>query len=337
MNELLSRTPETIAAEINSLKEQGRAVMLYYSIEIGRRLAEVRQLVPHGGWADWLKENVQFSATTAFNHIKVFQAYGDHTAALAGEKPANLQALEDLSYTQAVALLAIPDAERAGFLAENNVATMSSRELQQAIRERDEAIKRAQEVESQLTDAKEEARAAQVAMDGQQGVVSILETQKKTLIEEKNVADAKAKKLAEELKELKNKPAAAVSQDIDHVQELEEKLAQAEAERKLLQEALDAANAAKPDVEATYSGVEPAVPQEVLDEMEGLRQQASTAEARAREAAFRAEFKGVTDAFGRMLEALYAMPEEEQPRFSGAIGTLLDRMGAKIGQPPADV
>ncbi|MDF2892513.1 MAG: hypothetical protein K0R80_2880, partial [Clostridia bacterium] len=45
---LIGRSPELIAAEINNIKNQTRKMMLYNSIEIGRRLIEAKTLVAHG-------------------------------------------------------------------------------------------------------------------------------------------------------------------------------------------------------------------------------------------------------------------------------------------------
>ena len=136
----------TLATEINTIKQQTRSIMMTASIEIGRRLVEAKAAVGHGNWEAWLKENVNYSQRTASNLIKVFQEYGTGQQKLFG-KEANSQALADLSYTQAVALLGIQDPdERAEFLEENDVAAMTTRELEQAIKERDAAKKEAAEM-----------------------------------------------------------------------------------------------------------------------------------------------------------------------------------------------
>ncbi|MGL5087096.1 MAG: DUF3102 domain-containing protein, partial [Clostridium sp.] len=46
MNELtVNRTPDLIAAEIRNIKEQTRKVVLYNSIEIGRKLTEAKSII----------------------------------------------------------------------------------------------------------------------------------------------------------------------------------------------------------------------------------------------------------------------------------------------------
>ena len=47
------RTEEVIAAEIRVIKEQTRVAVLSGAIEIGRRLAEAKAIVPHGQWGAW--------------------------------------------------------------------------------------------------------------------------------------------------------------------------------------------------------------------------------------------------------------------------------------------
>ena len=75
MNELqVQRTPELIAAEINHIKEETKRIVLNNSIEIGRRLTEAKLLIPHGQWGVWLKENVDYSKTTANNLMNILMS-----------------------------------------------------------------------------------------------------------------------------------------------------------------------------------------------------------------------------------------------------------------------
>ncbi len=315
----ITRTPELIAAEINGLKAQGRAILLYHSIEIGRRLAEAHQLIAHGGWGDWLHDNVAYSASTANNLIRVFEAFGDRTAGLTGE--ANLQALGDLdlSYTQAVALLALPEEERAAFIEDHDVANMSSRELQAAIRERDEERRLREEAERKLADAEEDAKLAQQTLDGQRTIANTLE-------EQKRAADAKAKELEDKLRTLQ--AAKASTSNSADVAKLKQQLAQAEEDRKKLAEDLEAAKAAAAEVQASYTGVENVVPPEVQQELDTLR---ATKAFAAESARFRAAFDLVTDAFGKLLDAMAGIPQEEQPKYRKAVGALLTKMAERNG------
>ncbi len=132
---------QQLAIEINTIKTNTQRIMMQAAIDIGRRLAEAKYAVGHGNWGAWLKANVDYSERTAQNLIKIFDEYGAVQQTLFG-KQLNPQLVADLSYTQAVALLGIKDPdERAAFVEEHDVAGMTKKELERAIRERDEAKK----------------------------------------------------------------------------------------------------------------------------------------------------------------------------------------------------
>lgn len=156
MSELkTARTPELIATEINTIKDQTRKIMLANSIEIGRRLTEAKELVPHGEWGNWLEKSVDYSKSTANNLMRIFEEYGAEQITLLDDNVKS-EILGKLSYSQAVALLGLPEEERETFVEENNVEEMSTRELQQAIKDRDEALKAKKESEDRLKQVEKE-------------------------------------------------------------------------------------------------------------------------------------------------------------------------------------
>ena len=140
MDELVKteRTVDAVTLEINTLHRQAQQMMLGYVIEIGKRLVEVKEMLPYGSWGTYLAERTPYSQSTANNFMKIFQEYGDENLSLF-EKGTKSQTFGKLSYTQALALLALPANEREEFAQENNVEDMSSRQLQEAIRERNQA------------------------------------------------------------------------------------------------------------------------------------------------------------------------------------------------------
>lgn len=159
------RTADTIATEINTIKRQTQKIMLASSIEIGKRLTEAKDMIDHGAWGKWLQDNVNYSERTAQNLMRVYDQYGDKfgmtemDSLFASGAP---NVFEELSYTQALALLSLPtDAERGEFVKENDVASMSTRELQEAIKARKEAEDRAMDAEKRAWEAKEKLRQAE--------------------------------------------------------------------------------------------------------------------------------------------------------------------------------
>lgn len=207
------RTLDVIEMEIRVLQDQAQRVVLGYAIETGRRLEEAKAMVGHGNWGDWLKK-MGYSQSTANNLMRVFREYGASQQSLFGGE-ANSQALGNLSYTKALQLLALPDQEeREKFVAEHDVEAMSTRELEKALKERDEALRRAEAADAGARSA-EEAR-AKMEKDMKAANASLKD---KTEI---------ALKLRKELDELKSRPVdVAVETREPTPEELEKLTAQA--------------------------------------------------------------------------------------------------------------
>lgn len=212
------RTLDMIEMEIRVLQDQAQRVVLGYAIETGRRLEEAKAMVGHGNWGDWVKK-MGYSQSTANNLMRVFREYGASQQSLFGGE-ANSQALGNLSYTKALQLLALPDQEeREKFVAEHDVEAMSTRDLEKALKERDEALRRVKAAEANAS-AAEEARAK---MEADMKVANAsIESQKENADKYRRAAD----RLKAELKELKDKP-VDVAVEKPSPEELEKLTAQA--------------------------------------------------------------------------------------------------------------
>uniref|UniRef100_UPI002627EF93 DUF3102 domain-containing protein n=1 Tax=uncultured Flavonifractor sp. TaxID=1193534 RepID=UPI002627EF93 len=136
------RSIEVITGEILDLKQKGGQVIL----DIGRCLIEAKSLLNHGEWLPWLNEQVEFSERTAQKFMRLAREWS------------NPSTLADLGASKALMLLALPESERDSFVQDHNVIDMSARQLEQAIKERDEARAAAQRAEADKRTA-EQARA----------------------------------------------------------------------------------------------------------------------------------------------------------------------------------
>ena len=202
------RDIDIITGEINSLLSQAQCLLLTFAIEIGRRLQEAKSLLPHGEWGSWLKEKVGFSQSSANNYMKIFEEYGDEQITLFGAVPKS-QTLGNLPYTKALKLLALPSEEREEFVQEQNVADMSTRELEQAIRERNEAREAAERAEKE----KEELQKLLDSKEDYEEAAKEANAEAERLREEKEKAESdlikakeKEKRAKEALQKLKNNP-----------------------------------------------------------------------------------------------------------------------------------
>ena len=202
------RDAAIIAAEIETIKRQTQHMMLAASVEIGRRLVEAKGFVDHGSWAQWLKEKVNYSQSTADNLMKIFREYGDEQIGLDGISKS--QTFGNLSYSQAVALFALPADEREDFVNTNDVSDMTARQLQEAIKAKERA-------EKEKSDALTEKEQLQNKLDGTNKKLEIAEQKRDDLMQTIKKSDddhaVAAKKTADEIKRLQDQLAAAGAND----------------------------------------------------------------------------------------------------------------------------
>ncbi|WP_284646806.1 DUF3102 domain-containing protein [Paenibacillus silviterrae] len=186
------RPLNVIAEEIREIDLKARQVVGQSIIEIGTRLIEAKNMVEHGQWGDWLKNNVNYSQSTANNFMRIATEFTEM----------NSQALANLSYTKAVALLGLPAEEREEFAEKNDIESMSSRELQAAIKEKQELERKLQEAQrtaDQEKAAREALAASMAKLQEQQQAHD--ELVKKLTADVESAQAAKDNKAAEAAKE----------------------------------------------------------------------------------------------------------------------------------------
>lgn len=226
MNEIeIKRTPDIIGSEIRSLTNQAKTMTLWFGIEIGRRLTEAKALLEHGEWLPYLKEQTEFSQSSASRLMTLYREYGSAQTSLFGAE-SNYPTLNNLSISNALRLLAVPEEEREEFAAEHDVEHMSARELDELIKAREAAEARAEQAENALRQADEGAalRAAewQEKIDAAKSAESDAKELLKELKDKLAAAEADSRRAADELKELQNRPVeVAVEVDENAVKEAE--------------------------------------------------------------------------------------------------------------------
>ena len=211
-----SQNADQLAYEINFIKRQALETLLLASVQIGERLSNAKELVPHGQWTAWLKEKVDYSQSTADNLMRIYREYGDEQISLSGKSKS--QTFANLTYSQAVALFALPEHQREEFVEQHDISDMSIKELKEAI-----AAQKAAEAERDA--ARAETEAARMTLAATRREMGVIESEAKTAGKERDDANKKAAKAIAEADKANNKAEKAKS----------------EAER--LQKELDAANA----------------------------------------------------------------------------------------------
>lgn len=298
MSEIIvaARSPETIAGEINAIKAQTRQVMISAALEIGKRLIEAKALVPHGRWTEWIETNVDYSDRKAQDLMHLYEEYG---------KKGLPQAIAELDYTKALALLALPDELR-------------EETAQKAL---DEGLS-ARELQAEIARLREELGARQLRMDD-----LIAQAQAdEALLTRAEEAEAAADKLREEA----NKAKAAAKTEKQRAADAVARANGTASENTALKARVAELEAAEPRVVEKPVEVLPA---EVAAELEDLRQRARTAP-NEQVVRLRAGYERLLQEF-RAVEALLnevrgADPAEAE-RYQGALFKACVKMSERFG------
>lgn len=246
------RNIEVVTEEIKDLCREAQRTMLLYAVEIGRRLVEAKEILPHGEWSEWLKNEVSFSQSTANKHMQLFEAYGSRQTSLLGAE-LNSETFTNLSYSQALKLLAVPEEEREDFVKDNDIADMSVRDVDKLIRERDEALKTAQAAERY----KEEIAELESKLEKSQSAAKQAKAELKELKENPQIPESMKNELRTELEA---EAEANKQKEIDEaIADTSDRLKSAEEENESLRAEIENKKAELESLETRHKMSDPAV------------------------------------------------------------------------------
>ena len=240
-----ARTLEQVTQEIRYLDTQAKRLVLGHAIEIGRRLEEAKAMVPYGEWGNYISRELEYSQSTANNFMRIYNEYGAAQQSLFGPV-AESQTFGKLSYSKALQLLAVPREEREAFAEAVDAEHLSTRELEQAIRERDEARKKADDLIQELEGS---TLAIAEAQEQRDAVIDKLTELNKTAQEQREEARDTIRTLEAKITELENRPVDVAIQEPDP-EEVEKRAAE------LAREAREAAEEERKVKEAMKASLE---------------------------------------------------------------------------------
>lgn len=308
MNELEKRLENTltderltvIAAEILVIQQQVKATVLSAACEIGKRLQEVKYGLPHGKFLEWLENNVDCSERQAQQMMALYEEYG---------KNPNPRALENLSVSQAIALLSAPAEVRAELIDSGAAEDMSVRAL------KDEIARAKQEIEDRQTTIfqLESEAAAQKDLADKQAERAI-DAEKKLQQAEKDLCEA----------EKTGRKAVAEKNDftrrLDFANREKDKLTKEKAD---LEKRLSEAQAVEKVVEIEVT------PPEIMEELERLRELEKKAPeadvVRARDV-----YKRIGEEINTLCVLLETMSEASAEKYRPAFAAGFRKMAEKL-------
>lgn len=336
------RDVNTITAEIRTIQATVRRTALEGCIEIGRRLVEVKELLGHGEWGAYLRDEFDWSQDRANQLMKLFREYGAGQQNLFGAE-LNSDTYRNLTFSQALRLIAIPESEREDFVKDNDVEHLSTRELDALIKEHEKALA----AEKAKTDeALAESREAHAALDELADKYSALSAaareQKEELDKAMKTGRAEGEKAAEEeLSRLREAAAAAKKAAAESAKG-------AKAADKGRKDAEKALAAAKAEAEAARRDLKelkdnPEVPKEVMDKLRAqFAAAAEAAEKRAAEletrlktadptvAVFKVHFEAIQREFSTMLTLINSADAETGAKLRTAAAAVFEKFMKEV-------
>lgn len=332
MNELqIQRTPELIGSEIRDLTNQAKRMTLFFGIEIGRRLIEAKEMVGHGEWLSYLKEQTEFSQSSASRFMTLFKEYGSAQGNLFGAE-SNYPTLNNLSVSNALKLLALPSEEREEFAEEHDVEHLSTRELEKLLKEKEDAEEGAAlkiaDLEEKISAAeKERADAAEALKKTRDELKELRERPIETVlqVDEKAVEKAKADTAAEYTDKI-NAAQKKLEASEAKVDKLKDKLKKAEDDATAkLKKAEDDAAAKIAQAQGEKAKAEA--------ELEGIKKQIQLSNPDS--AVFKTLFETVQTDFNKLAGSLMkirATDPDTAAKFTTAVKAVLDHMNTQISE-----
>ena len=120
-------------------------------LQLGRVLCEAKPLVQHGEWDKWIRENAYMKRRTAETYMQAYKVFG-----------LNAQ-IAEFGTTKIMKLLPMNEEEREELLSEHDVSAMSTRQLDEAIRQQKEKL--VQEARAEVQGEIDREREARIAAE----------------------------------------------------------------------------------------------------------------------------------------------------------------------------
>lgn len=325
---------EAKAKRIEQIEGFARRIGLYMAVEIGRELSEIKEMLPHGAWGAWVKERLNYSQATVSRYIKLFDEYGADQIGIFGAEP-NSSTLQNISVSNALRLLALPEEERESFAEEHDVEHISAREMDKLIRERDEAKKALSDTQEDakeaISNAEEAAANARREADRLRAELEELRSRPVDVAVQEpdpamleQIRAEEAQKAAAATADLEKKLAAAeakAAKEAEKAKKMKDKADQATAETKAaMQKDVDAAEEARKAAEVAKADAEARA--------ETLERKLKTADGDA--AVFKVYFNAVQEDLNRMLGMIQKADAEKAAKYKEALRTVLDRVGGAL-------
>ena len=129
------RDINVITAEIHNIQTDVQEYASRAALKIGEKLCEAKDLLAHGEFLGWVKEEFGWSERRAQQLMQVYKEFGGTQKNLFGPE-LNTNTFADLSFSKLLLLVSVPESEREEFVEENKVSEISVREMEKLVKQK---------------------------------------------------------------------------------------------------------------------------------------------------------------------------------------------------------
>lgn len=173
MEELIEFNIEKTTAEILMLKDQTAQNI----IEIGKRLINVKENLPHGEFINWLEKKIDFSRYTANRFMKIATEFS------------NVSAVQHLGSRKLFALAGLDEEDRQELMQENNVEDMTTRQLEEVIKEKKEIKKQLAEEQEYIEELQKQIQEKELQINKLKDDMKNIQIPEKEIIEKEVIKE----------------------------------------------------------------------------------------------------------------------------------------------------
>ena len=140
--------------ELQNINQLTNEILFYKNqaaqnfLEIGKRLNQVKAIIPHGEWGNYLKDKVSFTQQTANKLMRCAKEFSNYATS------------HNLPLSKMFELLALPAENREEFTKQNNIKEMTIKKLREQIKKYKKELNEAREVNDSLRSERNEFKEA---------------------------------------------------------------------------------------------------------------------------------------------------------------------------------
>lgn len=227
-------------AQLNQLAGEARMLtqsLMVNWLQLGKVLTQAKELVQHGEWGSWLRENAPVGERAAQNMMRAWQRFGSNPACLT------------FKGSHLTAMLQLPEGTEETFLQENDLSDMTARQVQEAVKK---AVQKAREqAEALLEDERQKTQDAErriKTLEAEQRIKARGDKPSpipEDVLREMEDLRRENEQMAGEVARLSETAQAAMKEKLDAVSRLAQMQSRMETQGKLLEDREEAARKAE--------------------------------------------------------------------------------------------